>query len=86
MPGRWAAPPAPAMMAFSPRAGGALGIGEHLVGHAVGRDDPRLVGDAEFLENLRLRAAGVSQSLLEPITTPTCECAGLHSMLPKVEF
>ena len=51
IPGRWAAPPAPAMIARSPRAGRRLGEGEHLVGHAVGADDARLVGDAEPLEH-----------------------------------
>ncbi len=50
--------------------GRAFGVGEHFVGHAVGRDDPRFVGDAELLEN-RDRVRIVSQSEFEPITTPT---------------
>lgn len=33
-------------------AGGGFGIGEHLVGHAVGRHDARLEGDAELGQNL----------------------------------
>ena len=33
-------------------AGGRFGEGEHLVGHAVGADHLRLVGDAEVLEHL----------------------------------
>ena len=39
MPGRWAAPPAPAMMAFSPTCGG-FGVGKHVVG-ACGGPRPR---------------------------------------------
>ena len=58
MPGRWAAPPAPAMMARQAARRGALGIGEHLVGHAVRRDDARFVGDAELGENLGRGAQG----------------------------
>ncbi len=58
MPGRWAAPPAPAMIAFSPRLRRAFGIREHLVGHAVGRDDPRFVRNAELGENLGRGAQG----------------------------
>ena len=51
IPGRWAAPPAPAMIARMPRLTSRLGVGEHLVGHAVGADDLGLVGDAEALEH-----------------------------------
>ena len=58
MPGRWAAPPAPAMIARQPARRGAFGIGEHLVGHAVRRDDAGLVGDAELGENLGRGAQG----------------------------
>ena len=35
----------------APAAGG-LGVGEHLVGHAVGRHDARLEGDTELGQNL----------------------------------
>ena len=38
---------------------GAFGIGEHLVGHAMRRDDARFVGDAELGENLGGGAEGV---------------------------
>ena len=51
IPGRWAAPPAPAMIARTPRSGRFLGEGEHLVGHAVGAHHARLVGHAEALEH-----------------------------------
>jgi hypothetical protein len=33
-------------------AGGRLGVGEHVVRHAVRRDHARLVGDVELLEDL----------------------------------
>ena len=39
MPGRWAAPPAPAMITLRPRAGGAPGIIVEPLGRAVGGDD-----------------------------------------------
>jgi hypothetical protein len=42
-----------------PAAGGALGVGEHVVGHAMRRDDPRLVRDAELGENLDRVSQGV---------------------------
>ena len=51
MPGRWAAPPAPAMIARRPRARALLGVGEHLVGHAVRRNHLRFVGNAELLQH-----------------------------------
>ena len=38
--------------------GGAFGVREHLVGHAVRRDDARLVGNAELGENLGSGAQG----------------------------
>ncbi len=40
-------------------AGGGFGVGEHVVGHAVGRDHPRLVRDAELLKNLHCVLHGV---------------------------
>ncbi len=52
MPGRCAAPPAPAMITCSPRVHGGLAIVPQPVGRAVGRDDLRLVGDAQFVQNL----------------------------------
>ena len=51
-PGRWAAPPAPAMITCRPAAGGVAAVGEHLVGHPVRRDDVGLEGDAELVERL----------------------------------
>ena len=53
IPGRWAAPPAPAMMTRSPRAAAALAVGDHLLRHPVCRDDVGLVGDPELPQALR---------------------------------
>ena len=47
MPGRWAAPPAPAMITSRPRVARRGGVFEQQVGGAVGRDDPHLVRHAE---------------------------------------
>ena len=66
MPGRWAAPPAPAMIALQAAAAARLGIREHFVGHAVGRDHPRFMRDAELRENLRRRAAGCPSRCWSP--------------------
>ena len=52
MPGRCAAPPAPAMMTLKPSGFRALGEGDEPVGRAMGRDDPRVVADAERFERL----------------------------------
>ena len=69
MPGGWAAPPAPAMMAFRPRPAAASGVNKHVVGHAVGRDHADLVCNARLLK-ICTACCMVSQSLLEPMTTP----------------
>ena len=47
MPGRCAAPPAPAMITLKPAALAPLGEGVHPLRRAVGRDDLGLVGDAQ---------------------------------------
>ena len=52
------------------RVAAAFGVGEHFVGHAVGRDHPCLEGDIE-LGGISAASFIVSQSLLEPITMPT---------------
>ena len=52
MPGRCAAPPAPAISTFRPRAHGGAGVVGHGVGGAVGGEHAQLVGDAEALEDL----------------------------------
>ena len=52
MPGRWAAPPAPAMITLSPRSPCAVGVGVEPLRRAVRRDDLGLVGDAELLEHV----------------------------------
>ena len=52
MPGRCAAPPAPAMIDLEARLSRALGEGEQPLRRAVGGDDARLVGDAERVERL----------------------------------
>jgi hypothetical protein len=46
MPGRCAAPPAPAMITLKPSASRAAGEIVEPVGRAVGRDDARFVADA----------------------------------------
>ena len=60
-----------------------LRVGEHVVRHAVGGDDLRLMGDAEFLENLHCVLQGV------PVTAGPHHHADLdrgHELLLKVEF
>ena len=52
MPGRWAAPPAPAMITRSPRSAAVRGVLVHHVGRAVRGDDADLVGDAELGEHV----------------------------------
>ena len=52
MPGRCAAPPAPAMITLSPRASRRLGVLVEALGRAVRGDDPRLVGDLQLVEDL----------------------------------
>ena len=52
MPGRCAAPPAPAMITLKPAASRALGEGDQPVGRAMRRDDARVVADAELVERL----------------------------------
>ena len=53
MPGRCAAPPAPAMITRRPAVGRALAVREHLPRHPVRRDDVDLVGDVELVERRR---------------------------------
>ena len=52
MPGRWAAPPAPAMITLKPAASRALGEGVQPLRRAVGRDDLGLVGDAQLVQHV----------------------------------
>ncbi len=52
MPGRCAAPPAPAMITLIARRPRALGEGDQPVGRAMRGDDARVVADAEFVERL----------------------------------
>ena len=58
IPGRCAAPPAPAMIARRPRSAAPLGVLEQQVGGPVGRHDPHLVGDVELLEDVDRRTHG----------------------------
>ena len=51
IPGRCAAPPAPAMTTRSPRSCGGAPVLEHLLGHPVGRDDVDLAGHPELVES-----------------------------------
>ena len=55
MPGRWAAPPAPAMMAARPRDFGRGGVFEQQVGGAVRRNHLHFVRDAQLFEQLGSR-------------------------------
>ena len=52
MPGRCAAPPAPAMITRNPRATAVRRVLDHDVGRAVGRDDANLAGHAELVERV----------------------------------
>ena len=52
IPGKCAAPPAPAMIARSPRSSRRFGEAEHLVGHAMRRQHPHFVGKPEVLQHL----------------------------------
>ena len=52
IPGKWAAPPAPAMITFRATARGRSRVGDHLVRRAVCRDDRDLVRDAELVERI----------------------------------
>ena len=58
MPGRCAAPPAPAMMTFSPRSRAVCGILAQAIRRAVGRDDPRLVRRSPAARAFPRRGAG----------------------------
>ena len=59
MPGRWAAPPAPAMMTLEAGGLGALGEGEQPVRGPVGRDDALFAIDSEHSQ----RFGGVAHGL-----------------------
>ena len=50
----------------------AFGVGKHVVGHAVRREHPRLVGNAELLENVDCVLHGV------PVGTRTHDDADLN--------
>ena len=52
MPGRCAAPPAPAMIAFNPRAPALLGIIGHAVGGTMGGHDAGLVTDTQRVQHM----------------------------------
>ena len=52
MPGRWAAPPAPAIRTRSPRSAAEFGVLPEHVGGPVRGDDPHLVGDLELGQDL----------------------------------
>ena len=63
MPGRWAAPPAPAMITSIPRPSAPCGEFGHPVRRAVGGDDEALVGHAEAGEHLVRVAQGLPVGL-----------------------
>ena len=52
MPGRWAAPPAPAMITLNPAACAPLAKAYMPLRRAVGRDDRLLAGDAQLVEHV----------------------------------
>ena len=69
MPGRWAAPPAPAMITRSPRLAPRY-HSDHLVRHPVRGHHVHLVADPELRHVLAADSmTGQSESL--PMTTPT---------------
>ena len=65
-PGRWAAPPAPAMITLRPAPGRLAAVGEHLVGHPVRGDDVGLGGHAELLAAPRPRPASPASRSRSP--------------------
>ena len=82
MPGRCAAPPAPAMMTLKPAPRGGLAIGPEPVGRAMGRDDARLVATPR---SSRMRAAAfiVGQSDWLPMTIPTSTAIRAPGLLKR---
>jgi hypothetical protein len=54
-----------------------LGVGKHVIGHAVGRNHPRFVADAKLLENLHCMLHGV------PVGAGAHDDADLNVMLLK---
>ena len=70
MPGRWAAPPAPAMMTSRPRPRRGPGVLEQQIRRAMRGDDAGLVGDAEAVERVG-GVLSVSQSEVDPMMMPT---------------
>ena len=55
-----------------------LRVGEHFVGHAVGRNHARLEADAKLLENINRMLHGV------PIRTGTHHHANLYIFHPRI--
>jgi hypothetical protein len=70
MPGRCAAPPAPAMIALNPACVRGIGEREHLVGHPVRGQHLRVVATPRR-SSTSTAFDIVGQSLLDPITTAT---------------
>ena len=71
MPGRWAAPPAPAMITRMPRPGADLGVAVQVVRAAVGGDDPQLAGHARAARGRSTAFSRIGKSERLPPTTPT---------------
>ena len=71
MPGRCAAPPAPAMMTRMPRPAAADAERDHALRRAVRRDDLDLVRDAELGRASAAASAMTVQSESDPMTTAT---------------
>ena len=71
MPGRCAAPPAPAMMTSRPRARALGGVFEQQVRSAVGGDHPHLVRNVPSFSSVSAALRRVSQSEAEPMMMPT---------------
>ncbi len=71
MPGRCAAPPAPATITSEPRVGGRRGVLEQQVGRAVGAHDAGLVRARPSSSRVSTACRIVSQSLRDPMITPT---------------
>ena len=61
---------------------GLLGVGEHLVGHAVGADHLRLVGTPKR-SSTATAACIVDQSLADPISTATLGATAIYRPLDR---
>ena len=71
MPGRWAAPPAPAMITRQPSPVRLAAVADHVLGHAVRGDHVGLVGHVELVQGLWPRPPSPASRSLNPSRSPT---------------